>query len=250
LTYSGPNDAIRGAAADTIMIPHRHPNPATGRHHQPRWTAFLIATLLAATAMAVPSLLALPDGRAALIEQLLAVVNGKTIALSDLRRYRLLVAPDAPPEQALQRMIDHQLLLVEAVRFDIEPPEPTRIREAVQRLEQAAGGRAAWEAALQREHLTPSEAEQVIAEYLRTDELLAQRVDQFVIVSRTEVEAAYEQETERFQGRSLEEVAAQIERELLEQKVTVKRQEYLSRLRARATITVLTDAPGTLPASP
>lgn len=209
----------------------------------------LLAALLAIGIVSIPAIF-LPNAHAALIEQLLAVVNGKTIAWSDLRRYQLLFASDVPPGQALQQMIDQQLLLVEAVRFDIELPDAARVREALQRLEQAAGGRAAWEAALEREQLTPSDAEQLMIEHLRTDSLLAQRVDQFVIVTRTEVEAAYEEQAERFQGKPLQEVDGDIERELVKQKVTAKRQDYLGRLRARATITVLAETPGVLPSSP
>jgi hypothetical protein len=228
------------------MTAHRQPSRRSIR----LLAACIAAGVVASTAPPLPPSPPISNARAAVIEQLLAVVNGKTIALSDLGRYRLLFAPDASPEQALQQLIDQQLLLVEAVRFDIGPPEPARVREAVQQLEQAAGGRAAWEAALQREHLTQPEAEQAVIEHLRADSLLAQRVDQFVIVTRTEVEAAYEQETERFQGKSLEEVETVIERELMQQKMTAKRQDYLGRLRARATITVLTDTPGTLPVLP
>lgn len=230
------------------MISFRRPNNTIhrfhARFHVPLW---LIASLLASgTITALP----LSESHAALIEQLLAVVNGKTIALSDLRRYRLLFAPDVPPVQALQQMIDHQLLLAEAVRFDAEPPNQARIQETEQGLEKTAGGRVAWEAALRQVQLTPAGAEALIIDELRVESFLAQRVDQFVIVTRTEVEAAYDQQPERYQGKTLEEVEPSIERELLHQKMTAKRQEYMGRLRGRATITLLTDEPGTLPARP
>jgi hypothetical protein len=230
------------------MRSRRQPNNTRRRFHiRTRVPAWLFAALLAAgTIPATP----LSASHAALIEQLLAVVNGKTIALSDLRRYQLLFAPDVPPEQALQQMIDHQLLLAEAVRFDAEPPDQARIQETEQRLEQTAGGRAAWEAALRRVQLTPAGAEALIIEELRVETFLAQRVDQFVIVTRTEVEAAYDQQPERYQGKTLDEVEPSIERELVHQKLTAKRQEYMVRLRSRASITLLTDEPGTLPARP
>lgn len=216
----------------------------TGRFNAPAW---LLAVLFAAGTMTAMSP---PNVYAELIEQLLAVVNGKTIALSDLRRYQLLFAPDAPPEQVLEQMIDHQLLLVEAVRFDTEPPQASRVQETVNRLEQAAGGRAAWEAALRRVQLTPARAEELITDELRVETLLAQRVDQFVIVTRTEAEAVYDQQPERYKGKTLSEAEPSIERELVQQKMTAKRQEYMNRLRSRATITLLTNAPGTLPTRP
>jgi hypothetical protein len=230
------------------MTARRPPNSAAGRrnHHRNQWLVLLAALLTAGTMAAMVP----PDGRAALIEQLLAVVNGKTIALSDLRRYQLLFAPDAAPERVLQQMIDHQLLLAEAVRFDTEPPHASRIQEAVHRLERAAGGQAAWEAALQRVQLTPAAAEELITEELRVETLLAQRVDQFVIVTRTEVEAVYDEQPEHYQGKTLAEAGPSIERELVQQKMTDKRREYMNRLRSRATITLLTDAPGTLPTRP
>jgi len=110
-------------------------------HRQIRRTLRLLSAVVAAGALAVSGgpqlfLSSTPDARAAIIEQLLAIVNGKTIALSDLRRYQLLFASDVPPGRALQQMIDQQLLLAEVVRFDIEPPQADRVQEAVQRLEQ------------------------------------------------------------------------------------------------------------------
>lgn len=227
------------------MTAPRESDRVLRRFHRPG--GVLLAALLAlGVAAATPP----ANSRAALIEQLLAVVNDKTIALSDLRRYQLLFAPGAPSEQVLQQMIDHQLLLAEAVRFDTEPPDHAHIQEAERRLEQAAGGRTIWEAALQRAQLTTGSVEALIAEKLRVETLLAQRVDQFVIVTRTEVEAAYDQQPERYQGKTLAEVAASIERELALQKMTAKRQEYMSRLRGRASIILLADSPGTLPAKP
>jgi len=191
-----------------------------------------------------------PDGRAVIIEQLLAAVNGKTITLTDLWRYRLLFAPNEPPAQVLQEMIDHQLLLAEAERFDTEPPQADRVQEAVQRLVRAAGGQTAWETELRRVQMTQAGAEALITEELQIETLLAQRVDQFVIVTPSEVEAAYDQDPERFQGKSLSDVEGAIERELVKQKITDKRSEYIGRLRSHATITVLSDSPGTLPAKP
>jgi len=217
------------------------------RSRRSHYSAWLCAVLVAVGMTTLPPIV---DGHAALVEQLLAVVNGKTITLSDLRRYRLLFAPNVPPEQALQRMIDHQLLVAEAVRFDIELPDSTRIREAAQRLEQGAGGRTAWETALRQVQLTPTEAEQWISEELRVETLLAQRVDQFVIVTTSEVEAAFEQQAERFQGKTLDDVEPEIERELVLQRITTKRQDYMLRLRGRAAITLLTETPGSLPARP
>jgi hypothetical protein len=230
------------------MRSRRQPNNTRRRFHVrihvPAWlfAVFLTTGTITATPLSA--------SHAELIEQMLAVVNGKTISLSDLRRYQYLFAPDAPPEQVLQQMIDHQLLLGEAVRFDAEPPDEARIHSTEQRLEQSAGGQAAWEAALQRVQLTPARAEEMIIDELRVETFLAQRVDQFVIVTRTEVEAAYDQQPERYQGKTLEEVEPAIERELVHQKMTVKRQEYMARLRSRASITLLTDKPGTLPARP
>lgn len=226
----------------------RRPHVAYDRFRRLGGCAGWLAALLTVMAIGAPSP---PEGRAAIIEQLLAVVNGKTIALSDLRRYQLLFAPDVPPEQALQQMIDDQLLLAEAVRFDIEPPPAAQVRQALKQLEQKAGGPAGWEAALRREHLDADAAEQAIIEHLRARSLLSQRVDQFVIVTRTEVEAVFDDETEgRYRGKTLDEAAEDIERELTQAKTASKRQDYLGRLRAHATITVVTDTPGAIPAEP
>ena len=210
-------------------------------------TRVILGTMIAAFLLLAPLA---GSSRAVVVDQLLAVVNGQTIALSDLVRYRLLFAPELPPEQLLERLIDHLVVLDEASRFELAHPDPGRIRETVRQLERSFGSAAQWDTILKLARLTPSELDQLVANRLRVEAFLNQLVDLFIFVSPSDVEAAYEQEVERFNGQPLEAVEQTIEQELLRQKIAEKRQDYVARLRARATIRQLAEAPDALPPRP
>jgi hypothetical protein len=190
------------------------------------------------------------DGRAVVVDQLLAVVNGKTIAVSDLVRHRWLFAPNLPPGQLLQRLIDHIIVLEEASRFDTAPPDPVAVRGAVQELAQAFETEERWRGMLQRARLTPDDIEKLMADQLRVEAFLIQRVDLFVFVSPADVRAAYDDEAKRFADQTYDEVEPVIERELLHRKIADKRQDYIGRLRTKAAIRQLADAPADLPPRP
>jgi hypothetical protein len=195
-------------------------------------------------------LLTATGGRAVVIDQLLAVVNDKTIAVSDLVRHRWLFAPNLPPGQLLQRLIDHIIVLEEASRFDTAPPDPVAVRGAVQELAQAFETEERWRGMLQRARLTPDDIEKLMADQLRVEAFLIQRVDLFVFVSPADVHAAYDDEAGPFAGRPFNDVEPVIERELLHRKIADKRQDYIGRLRTKAAIRQLADAPADLPPRP
>lgn len=210
-----------------------------------RRVATIALLAIAVWATAPPS-----DSPAIVIDQLLAVVDGKTIALSDLVRYRILFAPDAPSDRLLQNMIDHLVVSAEAERFGIALPPPDQVAHAVERITQSYGSRAQWDAAMQRGHLTPATVDQLVAEQIRVETFLNERVDPFVFVAPADIDAAYRAAPERFKGQSLEEAEPMIEQALLKEKSAVKRLEYMARLRSRAVIRQIADAPVDSPARP
>lgn len=209
-----------------------------------RLLPFAVVCLLAAGLLAAPDI-----SRARVIDQLLAVVNGKTIALSDVVHHRLLFAPELSGEALRQRVIDHRIVLEEAARFELQAPQATRVNDVIAQLQRAFGTAAQWRSALQRVGLEPADVEPLVVEHLSVESFLVQRVDLFVFVSPAEVTAAHE-EDERFRGRPLEEVEQALEQELLNRKITEKRREYVARLRSRATIRQLADVPDNLPSRP
>jgi len=204
----------------------------------------------AALIVAAFALLCAPaaDG-AIVVDQLLAVVNNQTIALSDLYAYRLLWRASTTA-QLLQQAIEQKVLMREATRFDIPEPETARVRQAVAELEQSYGGAASWQAARERAGVAPGDIEQLVSDQLRIETFLVQRVDSFVFVSPTEVQSAYEAQTARFTGTPVAEAERVIEQELVKKKAVEKRQEYVARLRARAAIKLLAAPPDELPTRP
>jgi hypothetical protein len=103
---------------------------------------------------------------------------------------------------------------------------------------------------LARVRLTPEAVESLMADQLRVEAFLVQRVDLFVFVSPGDVRASYDDDPGRFAGRPFAEVEPVIERELLTRKIAEKRQDYLGRLRAKAAIRQFADAPAALPPRP
>jgi uncharacterized RDD family membrane protein YckC len=204
-------------------------------------TTTLAALLLLAPVTSVP---------AVVIDQLLAVVNGKTIALSDLVRQRLLFAPTLPPDQLLEHMIDHVIVLDEASRFELAPPDPAQLRSAIGELERSFDSAEQWNAVLARLGLSPNELDQLVAERLQVESFLVQRVDLFVFVSPAEVEAVYEEEADRFTGQPPDAAERTIEQELIRRKTAERRRDYVAQLRSRATIRQLAEVPDGLPARP
>jgi hypothetical protein len=119
-------------------------------------------------------------GRAEIIDRILAIVDTQIITLSDVRaamRFGLVPADVStdPVGAALQRLIDHRLMLAEADRY--APPEPTEtaVTASVAAIEQRFGDTLAFEIALNQTALSREELRRHLRNSLRIDTYLRQR---------------------------------------------------------------------------
>ena len=119
-------------------------------------------------------------GRAEIIDRILATVDTQIITLSDVRaalKFGLVPADVStdPVGAALQRLIDHRLMLAEAERYG--PPEPTEaaVTERVAAIERRFADALAFEIALNQTALSREELRRHLRDSLRIDTYLRQR---------------------------------------------------------------------------
>lgn len=171
-------------------------------------------------------------------DRILAVVNNEIITLSDVQRYQPLFGEGQDAQAVLNVLIDQKLLMSEARKFEIPEPSDEAVDAAYQDLVQRFEDKEALTKTVERTGLSELELRQQLKARLRVGELLDQRVTFFVFVAPQEVEAYYEEHADDFRGQSAEQARSVIQDLLMRQKADLKRQEYLDRLRARATIRV------------
>lgn len=189
---------------------------------------------------------------AILLDRILAVVNGEVISLSEVERElfffrnaRPLAADvlqsgfsDEAIQQGIQELIDLKLLLSEARRFDVEEPSEAQVQEKLDSIRNRFSSPQTFENALR--HLTTSveDLRQKIREHWQVDRFIEQRIRFFVIVLPDEISRYYSENQERFEGKPLEEVEPEIQKLLAEKKEEEKLKEYLSKIKAKASIQV------------
>jgi len=119
-------------------------------------------------------------GRAEIIDRILAIVDTQIITLSDVRaalKFGLVPAEvnTDPVAAALQRLIDHRLMLAEVDRY--APPEPTEsaVTASVAAIERRYADALAFEIALNQSALSREELRRHLRDSLRIDTYLRQR---------------------------------------------------------------------------
>ena len=136
-----------------------------------------LALLCAVTAAALGS--GQTPGPGALIDRVLAVVEGQVIMLSDVRAFldlRLIAPPDAAdPTPVLTALIERQLILNEAARYLVEAPPSDEVDARLADVVGRVGGTAAFGERLLGVGFTVDDLRQVLREDLRIERYLARR---------------------------------------------------------------------------
>ena len=176
--------------------------------------------------------------QAELVDRIAAVVNGHLITVSDLAGYRTLFASDRSQDQAVDVLIDRQLLIEEADRFAIDQPSPSAIDQRVQDTVTRLGGEAAFRQTLERVGWTSDVLRAWIAEDLRIADFLQQRIDFFVVVPPDEVSAYYDAHADEFASVTPDQAREAVIRRLTQQRSDEKRRQFMSKLRDKAAIRV------------
>jgi hypothetical protein len=132
-----------------------------------------------------------------LLDRIVARVGGNAITLTDLQAARALgLVTGATQDEALQQMINRQLLLIEVARFPPpEPPEPA-VAEQVARERDAAGAR--LDAIMQSTGIDAAHLHDLARDTLRIDAYVEQRFGTSMQVTDDEAATYYGQHPDEF----------------------------------------------------
>jgi uncharacterized RDD family membrane protein YckC len=176
-----------------------------------------------------------------LVDRILATADDRTITLSDLIAYQTLVGPPTVSrDDAIQALIDRQLLLEEAERFAIADPPTAEVDSRIAAIVAGSGGPASFRERMDELGWEPEALRAWVADDLRIAEFLDQRIYFFVLVSPQDIDAYYETHRAEFPARSLEEAREAINQRLVKERGDEKRDQFLARLHERAKIRINT----------
>ncbi len=186
-------------------------------------------------------------------ERIAAVVNGEIIFLSNVLRFEKVFGEPRPPKgeitlseenshdgaagelpfpppaapherAALERLIDHRLLLAEARRFEVEPPSGKEVDGEVRVLKLGGGP-------------TP-EVRDLVKERLWVKKFVEERISLFVNVSPDDARAYFDANRETFGDQPFEAVREKIIGPLAQKKKEERLDDLVRRLRSRAQIRI------------
>lgn len=174
-----------------------------------------------------------------LVDRILATADDRIITLSDLIAYQTLVGPpNVSRDDAIQALIDRQLLLEEAERFAIADPPAAEVDSRIEAIVAGSGGPASFQERMAGLGWEQEALRAWAADDLRIAEFLDQRIYFFVLVSPQDIDAYYETHRAAFSGRSLDEAREAINQRLVKERGDEKRDQFLARLQERAKIRI------------
>lgn len=192
--------------------------------------------------------------RGEVVDRMVAVVNGKLITHSDLL-WQLALQPDTPLDaprsedlgRALEILIDQQLVLREAEKLPHVHAEDSEVERALAELVKRFPSQAEFQRRCERVGLTSEQLREVVRERAEMEKYVSFRFRAFAVITPKEVEGYYRDVyVPRLRRRSpgaivpkLEEVRAEIEKEMREDKVSSELGDYLDEARRDAEIVIL-----------
>ena len=174
------------------------------------------------------------------VEKILAAVDGNLILLSDLRRDTLFLGEDdtAPLFRQVERRVRHQLLLHEARRFVLDPPETKEVEQHLNAISRRFKNKTEFQNRLKETGLTIDTLKDLIADQIRIKALLHDRIGFFIFVSDDEIKQYDQQHRGDLVERDPKKRHEQIYTLLKEEKGKVKTEAYIEQLTARANIQI------------
>lgn len=213
------------------------------------------APLAAVVTLACMMLISLRPGWAGeLLDGIEAVVNGEVITMSELDRAvmveaeRLGMSPEdigrETRRKILDAVIDRELLLAEARKFNIVDVSDKEVDAAFEGIEKRFGSTGELVRALDEHEMTIDELRDNIRDQITAVKYVDRRIRFFVRVTLNEQEEYYEKNRDEFGGRPFEEVSGDIRALLVERRTNEKLDEYMDSLREKADIRYPTDVKG------
>jgi len=205
------------------------------RRGLPGWALVLALTLA--------GLAAVQSARADIIDRIVAVVGPDVIMLSDVRAVTTLgLMPDAADDEAvIAQLIDRALILAEVNRFIVPEPGIDLITSDIADVRRRFPTLEALAAALATVGLTEAGLARVVRDNRRIDSYLSQRFGSTVQPTEAELAQFYRERASRYSVgaalQSFDQVREQVRRDLQEERRQALIADWVSRLRARVTIT-------------
>ncbi len=186
------------------------------------WGIFLIVLSVTAT----PAVVA---------EQIIAVVNGQLLFQSDLLRDQTFFSNTT---SSIEKLVDDRLLLLEAKRFVLSPPEEEEVELAFKQVQKKFIDKPAFETALKKTGLTADTLKREILDRLWVKKLIKDRITFFIFITDEEIRQYYQQHQNDFAQKEQKDVEEVIRAILEKEKEEIKIKEYLLRIRSQANIEI------------
>jgi hypothetical protein len=170
-------------------------------------------------------------------EQIVAVVNGQLLFQSDLLRNQTFFEIEMPT--TVEKLVEYKLLLLEAKRFVLSPPQEDEVEESLNETRRKFPGEAAFLNALKETGWTVDGLRREILERLWVKKLIRDRISFFIFITDEEIGQYYQQHKNDFgQDVTLPSVKEPIRAILEKEKEAIKIKEYLLRIKSQANIEI------------
>jgi len=193
----------------------------------------------------------------AIVDKTVAIVNNGSLATPDVITYSDLVwqmalQRDTPIEkpsskdlnEALKRIEDQRLILLEAKKLPGNEPTTEEIKQRADELAREFGSGAILQERMTRVGLTSEQFHEILRERIVVDNYIDFRFRAFVLITDKEIAAYYNEVYGRLRNSghivpTLAQVKADIDRKLTEEKIASQIDTFVDNLRDRAEIVVL-----------
>jgi hypothetical protein len=194
------------------------------------------------------------SARAEILDRMLATVNGELITESEVR-WALALDPELEPLSLspenkrimLARLMDQKILGQEAAKIPQNPPAEEEITEYIEELIRAFPSREVFQSRLKRVGLDPTSLRDIARRRIELLKYVDFRFRSFVLIQPEEIERYYNEvliprlRNRGMTVRSLEEVQAEIEARLADQRINDELDRFLDEARDAAQIVRLAE---------
>lgn len=191
---------------------------------------------------------------AEILDRMLATVNGELITESEVR-WALALDPELEPLSLspenkrimLARLMDQKILGQEAAKIPQNPPSEEEITEYIEELIRAFPSREVFQARLKRVDLDPTSLRDIARRRIELLKYVDFRFRSFVLIQPEEIERYYNEvliprlRNRGMTVRSLEEMQAEIEARLADQRINDELDRFLDEARDAAQIVQLAE---------
>lgn len=167
-------------------------------------------------------------------EQIIAVVNGQLIFQTDASRNQTFFeqGPD------VENLINYKLLLIEAKRFVLSPPESEEVDLAFEAIRRKFPDASVFNSARKETGFTIEDFKREILDRLWVKKLIQDRITFFIFITDEEIAQYYQNHQNDFGDKKRNAVLEEIRVILEKEREEIKIKEYLARIKSQANIEV------------